>query len=87
MDKKIEELEEKVAFLEKRIELLEKTEKKRKISKLLKFIVLVIFYSLALFSLWKAYDYIVHEVPNMINQEVENTSNDLNKKIQELWPF
>ena len=74
-------------ILKKKVELLEQTERRRKSAKLIKFIVLVVFYSLALFALWKAYEYVTKEIPNMVNKEINNTTSDLSNKIKEMWPF
>lgn len=86
MEKKIDELEEEITILEKRIGVLERTERKRKIFKLLKLMLFLFIILFVAFGLWKTYDYVVNEVPNMINKEVENKKNDLGNKIKEILP-
>ena len=87
MNEEIDDLKKEIFILKKKISILEKKERNRNATKLIKFIVKIAFYSLVLFGLWKTYDYIVHEIPNMVTEEVDNKSKDLSNKIKEIWPF
>ena len=87
MDEDIDELKEEIIYLKKRIDILEKTERKRKAFKLLRIIIKIIFYGLIIFGIWKAYDYLTNEVPNMVSEEVENAKDNIVDKAKKIWPF
>ena len=87
MDENIDELKEEITYLKKRIDILEKTERKRKAFKSLRIIIKILFYGLIIFGIWKAYDYLTNEVPNMVSEEVENAKDNIVDKAKEIWPF
>lgn len=74
MERNIEELEEEISLLKKRISILEGKENRRKAFSYAKIIVKIVLIGLFLFGIWKGYDYIVNEIPQLIQNEI----NDLN---------
>lgn len=72
----INELEQEIEVLKKRVNILEKKESHRAAYKYIRIILKIILYAAAAFMLWKGYDYVVNGIPNMLNE-----------KIQELNPF
>ena len=76
VSKDIDELEEELEYLKKRVSVLEKRDNRRTGFKYLKIIFKLLFYGLIIFGIWKGYDYVVNGIPNMINN-----------KIQEFNPF
>lgn len=87
MDEDIDELKEEITYLKKRIDILEKTERKRKAFKSLRIIIKILFYGLIIFGIWKTYDYLTNEVPNMVSEEVENAKDNIVEKAKNIWPF
>ena len=75
----VEELKKEIMILEKRIDVLEKTERRRKTTKLILFIIKVAFYVFILVCIWKIYDYVTSNINNLPNL--------LNEKLRSLIPF
>ena len=76
VSKDIDELEDEIEYLKKRVSILEKKDNRRTSFKYLKIIIKILFYGLIIFGIWKGYDYVVNGLPNMIND-----------KIREINPF
>ena len=72
----VQELEEEIEVLKKRVSILEKKENRRTSFKYLKIIIKVILLLLFAYIIWRGYDYVTHEIPNI-----------LNNKIKEINPF
>ncbi len=72
MDNNIENLEEEIILLKKRISILEGKENRRKAYSYFKIIIKIVFFFLLVFSIWKGYDYVVNEVPDLIKDEIAN---------------
>ncbi len=72
MDSKIQDLEEEIMLLKKRVSILEGKENRRKAFNYFKIIIKIALFLLFLFGIWKSYDYIVNEVPKLIKNEVNN---------------
>ncbi len=78
MDRKIDDLYEEIKLLKKRINILEGKENRRKALSYMKMIIKIISFCLLLFGIWKGYDYVVNEIPNLIKNEI-NELNPLKK--------
>ena len=76
VSKDIDELEDEIEYLKKRVSILEKKDNRRTSFKYLKIIIKILFFVLFIFGIWKGYDYVVNGLPNMIND-----------KIREINPF
>lgn len=74
MEKEIEKLEQEVTLLKKKISILEAKENKRQAFKYLKIFVKLALTIVLLFGIWKGYNYIVNELPNIMEEKI----NDLN---------
>ncbi len=68
----IEDLQEEIKYLEKRISNLEKNENRRKAVKYIKIIAKIIFYGLIVYLLWRGYDYVVNGIPDMLNEKIQS---------------
>ena len=68
----IEDLKEEIDILKKRISVLEGKENRRKAYSYFKIIIKIILILLIIFGIWKGYNYIVNEIPNMINDSIKN---------------
>lgn len=79
MDDNIVELEEEIALLKKRISILEGKENRRKAYGYLKTIFKIVAIMMIIFAIWKGYDYVVNEVPKIIENKISSL-NPLNKK-------
>ena len=75
-DLEVQELKNEIEFLKKRVSSLEKKENRRTSFKYLKIIIKIILIVLLFYGLWRGYDYLVHGVPDMLNE-----------KIKEIIPF
>ena len=76
MKDEVLELKEEIEILNKRIGILEKKENRRRAFTYIKVLVKVLLIGAIAFGIWKGYEYVVHEVPNMMEE-----------KIKELNPF
>lgn len=74
MEKEIEKLEQEVTLLKKKISILEAKENKRQAFKYLKIFVKLALTIVLLFGIWKGYNYVVNELPNIMEEKI----NDLN---------
>ena len=74
MEKEIEKLEQEVTLLKKKISILEAKENKRQAFKYLKIFVKLALTIVLLFGIWKGYNYVVNELPNIMEDKI----NDLN---------
>ena len=74
MEKEIEKLEQEVILLKKKISILEAKENKRQAFKYLKIFVKLALTIVLLFGIWKGYNYVVNELPNIMEEKI----NDLN---------
>ena len=70
MEDVIEELEEEIDILKKRISILEGKENRRKALGYAKIIFKIVIVILFVFGIWKGYDYIVNGVPRLIENEI-----------------
>lgn len=76
MKDEVLELKEEIEILNKRISILEKKENRRRAFTYIKILVKVLLIGALIFGIWKGYEYVTHEVPNMMEE-----------KIKELNPF
>lgn len=70
------ELRREIEVLNKRISVLEKRDSRRRSFTYLKVIIKILLIGALAFGIWKGYEYVVHEIPNMMEE-----------KIKELNPF
>lgn len=70
----IEELKNEIEILNKRIGALERKENNRRALNYIKIIIKVILIVASLYGIWRGYEYVVHEIPNMLDEKI----NDLN---------
>ena len=68
----IEKLEEEITILKKRISVLERKENNRKALSYIKIIIKVILIVAFLFGIWRGYEYLVHEIPNMMEEKIKD---------------
>ena len=67
----IDDLKEEIEILKKRINILEKNENRRKAYKDTKIIVKIILIVFIFYGMYKGYDYVVHEIPNMMEEKIK----------------
>ena len=67
----IEDLENEIEVLKKRIEILESCENKRKISKNIHAIIKICLFLLFIYGVYKGYEYIKQDVPNIIESKIK----------------
>ena len=69
----IEELEQEVKVLKKRIEILERAENNRKISKYLSIIIKLVIIFVIAFSAYQGYNYVVNKLPELVENKIKDT--------------
>ncbi len=74
----IEDLKNEIEILNKRISILERKENNRRAYKYLKLIIKVVMLLLFAYGLWRGYEYVVNELPNMIEDRIKSI-NPFNK--------
>ncbi len=79
MSDDILELKEEIKILTERISVLEKRENRRRSLGYLKILFKVLLLGLFIFGLFKGYNYIVHDLPTIIDEKIK-ISNILKKK-------
>ena len=68
----IQELRKEVELLTKKVEVLEKKENQRKAMSYLKILFKVIAIAAIIYGVYRGYDYVVNELPNVIVDKVKN---------------
>ena len=71
MEDEILELKEEIKFLEKRIDVLERSNNNRKAGIYLKMIIKICAILLVIFGLWRGYEYATREIPKLIEDKVK----------------
>ncbi len=71
MEEEINELHDEILYLTKRIESLESAEKRRKAGIYIKILIKVILIGLFVYGIWRGYDYVVHEIPNIMEEKIK----------------
>ena len=71
MSEDILELQNEIEALNKRISILEKHENKRKAFSYLKLIIKILLIGAIIFGIWRGYEYVVHEIPNMMEEKIK----------------
>ena len=71
MENEILELKEEIKVLEKRIDALERSNNNRKAAIYFKAIVKVCLLLLVVFGIWRGYEYVKNEIPNLIDDKVK----------------
>jgi len=75
MNTEIEELKEEILILKKRIEVLESNERKRKVLKIISFVIKALLYIGIVVAIWLLYDYFttkLNSIPDLINNGINN---------------
>ncbi len=79
MEKELDDLRDEIEYLTKRIEVLESAENKRKAGFYIKILFKVLLIGVFAFGVWRGYDYVVNEMPTIIEEKVKEL-NPLKKK-------
>ena len=72
MDNELIELKDEIALLNERIRVLEKRDNRRRSLAYVKIIIKIIITCAIIFGIWKGYEYIVHEIPNMMEEKIKD---------------
>ena len=70
----IEELKKEIKLLNKRICVLERKENTRKAFNYIKLIIKIIFFLLFIYGVWRGYEYVVNELPNMVEEKINSVN-------------
>jgi len=80
----IDDLKQEIKVLKKRIEILETKENNRKIKKNLYIIFKICLFLLTIYGLYKGYDYVKNNIPNLIESKIKEVNIiDVGKKKME----
>lgn len=71
MEANIEELNEEIELLSKRIEILEKRENRRRAFFYTKLIIKIVLIVVILFGAYQGYQYVVKEMPTMMEEKIK----------------
>ena len=82
MENEIVELKDEITFLEKRIEMLEKTNNRRKAYSYLKLLGKICLFLLIIYGGWRGYGYIKDEVPKIIDNKIKEINPFKSNKIE-----
>ncbi len=74
MEKELDELREEVALLNKKVSILEKKENNRKALGYLKILFKVILILAVIYGSYRAYNYVVNDLPDVIVDKVKDLS-------------
>ena len=72
MSEDVLELQQEIDTLNKRISVLEKKENRRKSLTYLKLIIKLLLIGAIIFGIWRGYEYVVHEIPNMMEEKIKD---------------
>ena len=72
MNDELLDLKNEVEILNKRISVLEKHENRRKSLAYLKVLIKMILIGAIIFGIWRGYEYVVHEIPNMMEEKIKS---------------
>ena len=72
MEDDILELQEEIDILKKRIASLEAKDNRRRAANYVKILIKGLLIAGILFGIWYGYNYVVHEIPNIIEQTVKD---------------
>ncbi len=71
MSEELLELQEEIDVLNKRISILEKKESRRKSLVYLRIILKLVLFGAIVFGIWRGYEYVVHQIPNMMEEKIK----------------
>jgi hypothetical protein len=72
MESELEELRKEVELLSNKVELLEQGEKKRKVGIYVKLLVKLAVLLFTIYGAFRAYDYLVTEIPKMLQEKIND---------------
>ena len=72
MSDELLDLKNEVEILNKRISVLERSENRRKSFTYLKILLKMILIGAIIFGIWRGYEYVVHEIPNMMEEKIKS---------------
>ena len=72
MNKEVNELREEIELLNKRINVLEKKESRRRSLTYLKALGKLLMIGALVFGVWRGYEYVVNEVPRMMEEKIKD---------------
>ncbi len=79
MNEEVLDLKNEIEVLNERISVLERKESRRKALSYLKIILKIVLIGAIIFGIWRGYEYVVHEIPNMMEEKI-NSLNPFKKK-------
>ena len=72
MDNEVLELRDEIALLNERISILEKRDNRRRSLAYIRLIIKIILIGAVIFGIWKGYEYVVHEIPHMMEEKIKD---------------
>lgn len=72
MSEDVLELQNEIDTLNKRIEILEKRENRRRSCGYIKLIIKILMIGAIIFGIWRGYEYITHEIPNIMEDKINS---------------
>ncbi len=71
METEIRELRQEISILNKKVELLEKKENKRRAYFYLRLLFKIILIFAVVYGVWRGYEYVVKEIPNIMEEKIK----------------
>lgn len=71
MENEIVELKEEIDILNERISFLEKKNRERQAYTYIKILIKVILLFALIFGIWRGYEYVVHEIPKIMEEKIK----------------
>lgn len=72
MDNEVLELKNEIELLNERISVLEKRDNRRRSLSYIKIIIKIVLIGAIIFGIWRGYEYVVHEIPNMMEEKIKD---------------
>ena len=72
MSDEVMELKDEIELLNERISVLEKRDNRRRSLSYIKIIIKIVLIGAIIFGIWRGYEYVVHEIPNMMEEKIKD---------------
>ena len=72
MSDEVMELKDEIELLNERISILEKRDNRRRSLSYIKIIIKIVLIGAIIFGIWRGYEYVVHEIPNMMEEKIKD---------------
>lgn len=72
MNNEVLELKDEIELLNERISVLEKRDNRRRSLSYIKIIIKIVLIGAIIFGIWRGYEYVVHEIPNMMEEKIKD---------------